>query len=946
MCEAKLEDLDHGRDEMRFETWNERTGSLKSLEASLDLEKRRLIHMETQLTTAKKLRNNRKHFSIIKKNSKVLLTVAKKMSQALDKESIALIEWNDMWQEKLSLFQKPCRDMEEQLKSRHIQELRALETDLQRSIRHLAIDASRKKNSRMPSPRSLSLMQEERAGRFLALFHKQAGERLILATKVSLQEEQLMRSKNQNLHKTNSETERVALKCYQQFNLQPVANRDTTSAAWPKKVEPELDKKKHLNSLSYTKSHQSQSTENPQNEKKESMIIRVGPKGLMNALNTPRLDNENCTFLTEVEFNGIEKNSSKLKSSVQPVSESQILSEPCEATGTAREKLLDSNEMSSTFPNYISSESLEDQSIAFKDSRSFHNSLMLKEEVTISGLGSSCAKNQQERDLQWEGRKSLFFSQVIAPTYPAPKGGRHDFKKTTISPYLMPQMAESNVARKSAKVSRAAVFRAPSSAEAENDPLRSANTPSKALGSVKKIILNSSTLPFINQSELDTGRLSSAVERAFTGTDNSRTVFPHLKESISKNGTNVDLDLPGVVDSGGEKSETFQRLESWIEAKIRTIISNSKDTTHTVTQNKEIDFSKSSEVSEHQSIQSPSKTSRENASPSPRCSKHANNKSVVSEGNSKFTVVSDDGRNSDIGNLLTRLRSTMNSKQENHERTAQTMGAFRNGIEKPPTVPGNEGLGFYNPKVRSSELSSRTDFYKGQDIRQEESDGQQGSFTSTVDEDEYDARKEEERLKKAGERRKQLDDIDLDRATVIQTKKVGWSLDDTAAGSQHDSSLMADGKPKPPAETSPSSFTETSKLNVFPLPSPDFEYKPNEMQEPANTESFELERDFFSLVRHNKVKEFEEILLSSKLSVDTRDRYGNTPLMISAQNGHKRLVKLCLLNNADLNVSNYQGNTALHYAFSYGYTTVANYLISKGADDTLINHQGKTCYEK
>ena len=319
---------------------------------------------------------------------------------------------------------------------------------------------------------------------------------------------------------------------------------------------------------------------------------------------------------------------------------------------------------------------------------------------------------------------------------------------------------------------------------------------------------------------------------------------------------------------------------------------------------------------------------------------------MVSEGNSKFTVVSDDGRNSDIGNLLTRLRSTMNSKQENHERTAQTMGAFRNGIEKPPTVPGNEGLGFYNPKVRSSELSSRTDFYKGQDIRQEESDGQQGSFTSTVDEDEYDARKEEERLKKAGERRKQLDDIDLDRATVIQTKKVGWSLDDTAAGSQHDSSLMADGKPKPPAETSPSSFTETSKLNVFPLPSPDFEYKPNEMQEPANTESFELERDFFSLVRHNKVKEFEEILLSSKLSVDTRDRYGNTPLMISAQNGHKRLVKLCLLNNADLNVSNYQGNTALHYAFSYGYTTVANYLISKGADDTLINHQGKTCYEK
>jgi len=67
--------------------------------------------------------------------------------------------------------------------------------------------------------------------------------------------------------------------------------------------------------------------------------------------------------------------------------------------------------------------------------------------------------------------------------------------------------------------------------------------------------------------------------------------------------------------------------------------------------------------------------------------------------------------------------------------------------------------------------------------------------------------------------------------------------------------------------------------------------------------------------------------------------------MGAAQNGHKRLVKMCLKYGADPNLSNHQGNTALHFATAYGYTTLSKYLISKGADDTLMNMKGLTCYD-
>ena len=67
--------------------------------------------------------------------------------------------------------------------------------------------------------------------------------------------------------------------------------------------------------------------------------------------------------------------------------------------------------------------------------------------------------------------------------------------------------------------------------------------------------------------------------------------------------------------------------------------------------------------------------------------------------------------------------------------------------------------------------------------------------------------------------------------------------------------------------------------------------------------------------------------------------------MIACQNGHKKLVKMCLRSGANIDAVNRKGNTGLHYCFMYGMYSLGEYLLSKGANDTLCNDDGATCYE-
>jgi len=59
-------------------------------------------------------------------------------------------------------------------------------------------------------------------------------------------------------------------------------------------------------------------------------------------------------------------------------------------------------------------------------------------------------------------------------------------------------------------------------------------------------------------------------------------------------------------------------------------------------------------------------------------------------------------------------------------------------------------------------------------------------------------------------------------------------------------------------------------------------------------------------------------MLETGISADVRDEYGNTLLTIAAQNGNKRIAKICLRRGCKINAQNFRGQTALHYAFAFG----------------------------
>ena len=90
--------------------------------------------------------------------------------------------------------------------------------------------------------------------------------------------------------------------------------------------------------------------------------------------------------------------------------------------------------------------------------------------------------------------------------------------------------------------------------------------------------------------------------------------------------------------------------------------------------------------------------------------------------------------------------------------------------------------------------------------------------------------------------------------------------------------------------------------------------------------------DIFSLARHGRINELKKVF---ELGIDpnSKDRYGNTILIIGAQNGNKSMVKLALRFGAQVNMTNCMGNSAIHFCTEYGYHALGAYLMRKSAND-------------
>jgi len=105
----------------------------------------------------------------------------------------------------------------------------------------------------------------------------------------------------------------------------------------------------------------------------------------------------------------------------------------------------------------------------------------------------------------------------------------------------------------------------------------------------------------------------------------------------------------------------------------------------------------------------------------------------------------------------------------------------------------------------------------------------------------------------------------------------------------------------------------------------------------------------FYHVLSNQQDDYEAIKIiiqNEHAPVDAIDNNGNTPLLLAAKSGNKRLCKFLLRNGADIYHQNEaEQESVLHNCFWNGWDDLGMYLISKGADVLIVNSNDQNCFE-
>ena len=83
-------------------------------------------------------------------------------------------------------------------------------------------------------------------------------------------------------------------------------------------------------------------------------------------------------------------------------------------------------------------------------------------------------------------------------------------------------------------------------------------------------------------------------------------------------------------------------------------------------------------------------------------------------------------------------------------------------------------------------------------------------------------------------------------------------------------------------------------------------------------------------------------LINEGHNVNTRGRYGRTPLIEAASVGHDQVVEELIRGGAHVNVKNNIQRTALYYASWLGHYSIVKTLCAAGADTNVLDHWGMT----
>jgi len=86
--------------------------------------------------------------------------------------------------------------------------------------------------------------------------------------------------------------------------------------------------------------------------------------------------------------------------------------------------------------------------------------------------------------------------------------------------------------------------------------------------------------------------------------------------------------------------------------------------------------------------------------------------------------------------------------------------------------------------------------------------------------------------------------------------------------------------------------------------------------------------------------------IAAGTDVNAKGENGETPLILAAATGHKKIVELLIANGADVNAADDWAHPPLHIAAGYGHTEIVELLITASADVNATvasgRHKGMT----
>lgn len=106
-----------------------------------------------------------------------------------------------------------------------------------------------------------------------------------------------------------------------------------------------------------------------------------------------------------------------------------------------------------------------------------------------------------------------------------------------------------------------------------------------------------------------------------------------------------------------------------------------------------------------------------------------------------------------------------------------------------------------------------------------------------------------------------------------------------------------------------------------------------------------VEEILFFLIKENNFKEFKDIIEKYRVSVESKDKKGNSFLLLSVQCGFIDFTKYLLEKGANINSQNTEKNSALHYALMFQNFELVDFLLKNGANENLVNSHNLTPWQ-